>query len=184
MPRDSTKVATKVALESKRHHSREVCKRGHHETICLDNRSMSGHCYTEDKCVDLPNHQGCGWTRNYSQSVHVEQEPIKLVLKEGCRNKRPDNLDVNLKFKDGHVRYGDFTVHVDKPKVHIQPQKVIVEVEEAKDKCCKPKIHVCCDKPKIHVEAPKIHVHVDKHKCPIQAPEPIICVKYRKPCKK
>lgn len=182
MPRDSTKVVEQNS--AKKHHSGgEHCKRGHHETICLDSRSMSGHCYTKDKCIKLPDHQGCEWKRTYSQkSVHVEQEPVKLVIKEGCRKKKPDTINVDLKFKDGCVEKDKINVHVKKPRVHVQPQKVFVEVIESKDKCEKPKINVCVEKPKIHVKEPEVCVLIDKG-CDVKAPEPIICVK-RKKCPK
>lgn len=164
-------------------HRGEVCKVTDHETICLPDRSMGGHHYSVDTCVPLPDGHGCEWSRTYDQkSIHVQQQPVTLHIKENCVEKRPDDITVHAQLKDCHVDGGKVNVHVKAPKVHVERQKVnVVLVPGDKDKCQKPKVHVKWNCPKIHVDKPDVTVIIDKG-CDVTAPTPVICVRRERHC--
>lgn len=161
---------------------KEKCERTNKKVICLPDRRDSGKSCKIVKNVDLPNICLPGKSKVFDQkSIHVEQQSLFLVVKEGCHNKGGDEAHVNVHFKDGKIEGGKFSVLVKKPEVHVQPQKVHVEIVEGpKGTCDDMKVHVHVDCPKFDIKDPELEVKFEKHCGKYKAPQPIVCTKFVK----
>ena len=76
MPRTQAVQVAKTQTSGGKHHG-EKCKITDHETICLEDRSMSGHSFSTETCKSLGNVTGCEWNKTFHQKpIHVPQKPI------------------------------------------------------------------------------------------------------------
>lgn len=173
-------MSTEVLTKGSKHCDDEKCERTNKKVICLPNRHDDGkHCRVS-KTVELPRiklRDGC---QTFEQKpIRVEQKSVYVVVKEGCHDKKADEAHVDIHFKEGQVEGGKFKVFVKKPEVHVEPQRVHVEIVEGPSgKCEDTKVHVHVDKPRFCIKDPEVEVKFEKSQCRVRAPEPIVCTKY------
>jgi len=165
---------------SAKHCTPDGCQVGNTRYIRLPPKETGGkHCHV-NKSISLQDYDCDDQHKSIElPPIAVAQDNVRIVFDAGEHHRCADEIDVNLHLKSQHMNGPNMRVHAHRPKIQAKRQKINVEVIEPTCTSEKPIVRFNVQKGHMHYKPGKIDVVYDQH-CPVELPEPEICVKYVK----